>query len=74
MSIVDDVGSVGERERVVLFDEHHRQSSLDQLATGRHQVAHDHGRQALERLVEEDDLGVPDERPPQVTLLSLRRF
>ena len=63
MSVVDDVHPARERERggEVLLDEEDRLSGRRQVAADLHQLAHDERREALEGLVEQDDLRVADQ-------------
>src|SRR6185312_2064252 len=65
VAVVQHVHAGGERERGgdVLLDQDDGLAGRGELAAGVHEVAHDHRREPLERLVEKDDLGVADERP-----------
>jgi hypothetical protein len=64
VAVIDDVDALRERERrrEVLLDQHDRLPGLRKLATRRHQVADDDRRKSLERLVEQDDLRIADQR------------
>src|SRR5215813_2397715 len=57
MAVVDDVGALRQRQRggEILL---HQDDGLPRLD----EIAHDHRRQSLERLVEQDELGNADER------------
>ena len=64
VSVVDDVGAIGkcERGRQILLDQHNGLPCLGEITTGCHEVSHDHRCQALERLVQQNKLRLPDKR------------
>ena len=64
MAVVDDVDAVRERQRrrEILLDQHDGLAGGRELAAGLHQIAHDDRREPLERLVQQDDLRIADQR------------
>ncbi len=67
LSVREDAAAIGDRQREldVLLDEHDAAAALVGVLThDGEQALHDHRRQAEAELVEEEELGMPGERPP----------
>src|SRR5438270_5171281 len=64
VAVVDDIDAARERERrrQILLDEEDRLPGGGELAADSYQLAHDQRREALERLVEQDDLRIANKR------------
>src|SRR5262249_60999733 len=65
MAVVEDVGPLGDREcgSDVLLHDDDRLTGLRQTLANREKIAHDDWRQALEGLVEQQDLRRADQGP-----------
>src|SRR5262249_41962896 len=64
MPVVDDVGALrqGQRGSEILLDQHDGLPGVGQSAARWDESAHDRGRHPRERLSEEDELGIAEER------------
>ena len=64
MPVVDDVDPLRQRQcrRQILLHQHDGLAGGGEIAAGSHQIADDDRREPLERLVQQDDFGVPHQR------------
>src|SRR5262252_9990934 len=64
MAVIDDVGAMRQRQRgtEILLDQNDGLPGVCEIAAGFDKITHDHRRQALKRLIEQDYLGIADER------------
>jgi hypothetical protein len=66
MAVIDGVGSLGQvsASSEILLHQDDGLPCVGQIAAGFDEIVHDHRRESLERLVEQDDLGIADKRAP----------
>src|SRR5215470_8718114 len=78
VAVVDDVGAMrkGQRGGQILLHQDDGLPGVRQIIAGFDKITHDYRCQSLKRLVEQDDLGIADERAPyrQHLLLAARKI